>query len=52
MDRGGGVVASGVVALSRAVWWAPHVRRTLEARARFEEAEHLPPRDVVVVTGV
>ena len=28
-------------ALSRAVWWAPHVRRALEARARFEEAEHL-----------
>ena len=27
-------------ALSRAVWWAPHVRRALEARARFEEAEH------------
>ena len=27
-------------ALSREVWWAPHVRRALEARARFEVAEH------------
>ena len=32
---------SAAAALSRAVWWAPHVRRTLVARARFEEAEHL-----------
>ena len=32
---------SAAAALSRAVWWAPHVRRALEARARFEEAEHL-----------